>query len=268
MSIITLLTDFGLEDPYVGIMKGVILSINPSARIVDISHHVDPQDLTQAAFILESAIRFFPEDCVHLVVVDPGVGSGRDIVALRRLRRTIVAPDNGVLTRVIETEPVDRAVRVENSDYFLDKVSRTFHGRDIFAPVGAHVSRGVELDRLGAPVEPENLVRLDLPRTHVSANGELVGVVVHIDRFGNCVTNITEDRLKSFCRTGAAGRLRVAVGGQRIEGLARNYEAAGAGKPLAIVGSFGCLEIAVNRGSARSHFKLEKGDAVRVDVSG
>ena len=138
MSTITLLTDFGLKDTYVGLIKGVILSVNPDAVIIDITHHVDPHDLSQAAFIIKSSYRYFPAGSVHVIVVDPGVGSRRAIVALTMMGQTFLAPDNGILTLIVDEGDIDAVVRVENSDYFLKAVSQTFHGRDIFAPVAAH----------------------------------------------------------------------------------------------------------------------------------
>jgi S-adenosylmethionine hydrolase len=262
MSTITLLTDFGLEDPYVGMMKGVILSIHPSARIIDITHHIDPQDLALTAFIIGAAYPYFPEGTVHIVVVDPGVGSNRIVVALKLAGHIFIAPDNGVLTQIIDKDEIDGAVCVENSDYFLKKVSRTFHGRDVFAPVGAHLAAGVELRHLGPRVDPKDLVRLKIPRPLITEKNELFGNIVFIDRFGNCITNVDEDCLEKIHTPGA--RLQVEIGGQKIYGLSPDYESAGLQSPLAIVGSFGCLEIAVNRGSAQQYFKVKAGDVVRV----
>ncbi|MBU0986702.1 MAG: SAM-dependent chlorinase/fluorinase [Proteobacteria bacterium] len=267
MSIISLLTDFGLEDPYVGIMKGVILSINPSARLVDITHNINPHDLIQAAFILKSSKPYFPEGTVHMVVVDPGVGSDRAIVALEISGQIFVAPDNGVLTLIIDAGDLNRAVRVENSDYFLEKVSRTFHGRDVFAPIAAHISMGVELNRLGTSIEKKDLVRLDIAKPFISEKQELVGSIVFIDRFGNCITDIDENHLEKFRKSGTGTGIQVIIGKTRINGLSRNYESAGPQYPLAIIGSFGHLEIAVNQGSAQQYFKVKKKDAVRVVLS-
>jgi S-adenosylmethionine hydrolase len=267
VSIITLLTDFGLEDAYVGIMKGVILSVNPSAAIVDITHQVESFDLNQAAFIIKSSYRYFPEGSVHVVVVDPGVGSERAIVALKMKGHTFLAPDNGVLTLIIDEGDIESIVRVENSDYFLKAVSQTFQGRDIFAPVGAHISLGVDLKRLGKPVNKKDLVRLGIPEPFISEKNELVGRIVFIDSFGNCITNIDLNRLESFYKAGAGQRLQIMIGQQKLDGLSGNYNSVRPQNPLVIFGSFGYLEIAVNCGSARRYFGAQKGDTVRLILS-
>jgi S-adenosylmethionine hydrolase len=267
MSIITLLTDFGLEDAYVGIMKGVILSTNPSAVVIDITHHVDPQGLTQAAYIIKSSYRYFPAGTVHIVVVDPGVGSERAIVALRMMGHTFLAPDNGVLTGLIDEGDIDEIVRVENSDYFLEPVSRTFHGRDIFAPVGTHISMGIDLNLLGTPLTVKDLKRLNIPRPHQTEGGQLVGAVVHIDRFGNCITNIDSNCLDKFYRAGPDKKIQIEVGQSNIDGLSPNYESVKPQHLLAIIGSSGHLEIAVSGGSARKYLGVAEGDGVRLTVS-
>ncbi len=267
MSIITLLTDFGLEDAYAGIMKGVVLSVNPSATIVDLTHQVESFDLNQAAFIIKSSYRYFPEGSVHMVVIDPGVGGQRTIIALKKNGHTFLAPDNGVLTLVVDEGAIETIVRVENSDYFLKAVSQTFHGRDIFAPVGAHISLGVDLRLLGRPVKKNDLTRLRIPEPFISKRNELVGVIVFIDSFGNCITNIDLGCLESFSNANTGKRLQVTLGQQKLDGLSDNYESVRPQSPLAIVGSFGYLEIAVNGGSAQRYFGAQKGDTVRVILS-
>ena len=267
MSTITLITDFGLKDTYVGLMKGVILSVNPDAAIVDITHHVDPHDLSQAAFIIKSSYRYFPAGSVHVIVVDPGVGSRRAIVALTMMGQTFLAPDNGILTLIVDEGDIDAIVRVENSDYFLKAVSRTFHGRDIFAPVAAHISLGIDLNLLGAPVKQKDLVRMNIPTPFMAHKDELVGAIVFIDAFGNCITNIDLSRFESFYKGGGDKRLQIIIGQKKIYGLGSNYQSVSPQSPLAIIGSFGCLEIAVNCGSARRYFGVQKGDPVRVILS-
>ena len=269
MPIITLLTDFGIDDEYVGVMKGVILSINPSATIVDITHHIDPQDLIQAAYTIKSSYRYFPEGTVHIVVVDPGVGSNRAILALEMMGHIFLAPDNGVLTLLMDDGDIDSIIRVDNSSYFLEYVSRTFHGRDIFAPVGAHISMGVEIKKLGAPVKKRDLVHLPVQYPCISDNGELVGTIISIDRFGNLITNIDLKNLEEFCKAERVGpadteRLEIRIGKTEITGLSKNYESVRPQSPLAVIGSRGYLEIAVNCGNARNYFAAEKGDVVRV----
>ena len=152
MSIITLTTDFGTQDEYVGLMKGVILSINPAVTIVDITHQIDSQDVAQAAFSIHSAFSYFPAQTVHLIVVDPGVGTARNLLALETRKQFFIAPDNGVLTLLFNEEDITSLVCVTNPEFFLNKVSATFHGRDIIGPVGAHISKGIELTKLGAEI--------------------------------------------------------------------------------------------------------------------
>ena len=262
MSTITLLTDFGVEDEYVGIMKGVILSVNPAAVIVDISHHIDPQDVIQAAYTIKYAYKYFSKGSIHIIVVDPGVGSDRAILAVKMMGYVFLAPDNGVLSFVMDEAEVDSIVRIDNTSYFLDPVSRTFHGRDIFAPVGAHISMGVEIKELGAPIDRKELVRLDVQKPRISGEGELVGTIVSIDRFGNLITNIEFESIDKFCKPNR--ELQIIIGKSRITGLSKSYESVNSQSPLAIIGSRGYLEIAVNQGSASRSFVADKGDAVRL----
>ena len=161
MPIITLLTDFGVEDAYVGMMKGVVLSINPSAVIIDITHHIEPQNLIQPAYIINSYYRYFPENTVHIIVIDPGVGSDRSIIAVKMMEHVFLAPNNGVLTLLMDEGKVDALVRVENQRFFLKSVSRTFHGRDIFAPVAAYISKGIDIKKLGPSLGQKNWFNFD-----------------------------------------------------------------------------------------------------------
>lgn len=267
MPIITLLTDFGVEDEYVGIMKGVILTINPSVTIVDISHHIDPQDLLRAAYMIQASYKYFPPGTVHVAVVDPGVGTDRDIIAVKTKEHVLIAPDNGVLTFLNNDKDIEAVVRVENSDYFLDAVSQTFHGRDIFAPVAAHLSTGLDISELGLPLDQKNLVALSLHEPYVSENDELIGTIASIDRFGNLITNIDKKALKKIRKTSSGKRLEVRMGEHKIIGLSRSYESVRSQSALAIIGSRGYLEIAVSRGNAEQHFAAEKGDIVRIRLS-
>ena len=266
MSIITLTTDFGTDDEYVGIMKGVILSLNPSVAIVDITHHIDPQDLVQAAYSIYSSYRYFPKDTVHVVVVDPTVGSDRNIIAFKITDHIFLAPDNGVLTLLINENNINSITRIDNTAYFLDPVSRTFHGRDIFAPVSAHLSMGVPIKKLGTPVAQNNLICLSITEPFFSDNGELVGSIVSIDHFGNLITNINLNDLEKIVNTIPGKKLCINVGMDKISGLSSSYDSALAGHPLAIIGSRGYLEISVNGGNAANHFMVEKGDLVRVST--
>ncbi|MBC8199248.1 MAG: SAM-dependent chlorinase/fluorinase [Desulfobacterales bacterium] len=264
MSIITLITDFGVDDEYVGVMKGVILSINPAAVIVDIAHHIEPQNLIQAAYIIKHSFKYFPEGTVHIVVVDPEVGSERAIIALEMKGHIFLAPDNGVLTLLMDEANIGLIVRVEDSRYFLESVSRTFHGRDIFAPVAAHLSNGVEIKALGMPIDKIDLEMLSVKYAGISNSGELVGAVVFIDRFGNLITNIDAKSLDKFCKVCKEEKLEFRIGQNKIIGLSKSYKSAQPQSPLAIIGSRGYLEIAVNCGNARRYFMANRGDTVTV----
>lgn len=267
MAVISLLTDFGLEDAYVGIVKGVILSVNPSAVIVDISHNIAPQDVTGAADLLGTAYAYFPPGTVHLAVVDPGVGSNRAVIAVETKRHRFLAPDNGILTGVLSGGDVIRAVSVENSRYFLSPISQTFHGRDIFAPVAAHLSMGLELGALGPVVDHDTLVRLRFPQSVRTDQNEISGVIMAIDRFGNLITNIRERDIGLFLAHTEGPDVIIQVGGQIISGLSDSYASVPIGKPLAVMGSSGRLEISVNGGSAHRFFNAGFGETVLVSTA-
>ncbi|MFP4346648.1 MAG: SAM hydrolase/SAM-dependent halogenase family protein [Thermodesulfobacteriota bacterium] len=264
MPCISLTTDFGLSDEYVGVMKGTILSVNPNATMIDITHQVDPQDVLQAAGLIRSAYRYFPAGTVHLVVVDPGVGTGRPILAAEGGGHRFVAPDNGILAPLRQDGVIQNLHRVENGDYFLHPVSSTFHGRDIFAPVAAHLSAGLSPAALGPAIPSAEMAGLDLPTPTSSASGDLVGAVLFIDHFGNLITNIDTEHLEKWRNSARREKLMIKIGNHRIQGLSPSYESAGFQKPLAIIGSRGYLEIAVNRGNARQVLGAGKRDRVRI----
>ncbi len=266
MSVITILSDFGAHDEYVGVMKGVILSICPSVSIVDITHQVDPQDIAQAAYLIPASYRFFPQGTVHLIVVDPGVGSQRDILAATHGGHVFIAPDNGVLTLLMNRGKSDTIVRVYNAEYFLKPVSATFHGRDIFAPVGAHIVNGTGLEDLGTKIDIEDIVQLEDLNCRLSETGELVGKIISIDRFGSLITNIDSKSLTTLRQNDPENRLQIRISTHVISGLSDTFARAEPSAPLALIGSRNYLEIAVNCGSARRHFKAQKGDAVRVNL--
>jgi S-adenosylmethionine hydrolase len=264
MAVITLLTDFGLNDEFVGVLKGVILAINPQARIVDITHGIAPQDLVSAAYRAQAAYRYFPKGTVHVVVVDPGVGSSRAIVAVQQEGHVFLAPDNGVLTLVVDAHKVDGIVRVTNDQFFLKPVSSTFHGRDILAPVAAHLSLGAGMDRLGPGIAAENLKRLPLEQPSFNADGTLTGTVVLIDGFGNLVTNIDSATVGTITALTQKREIVIRIWQHRILGLSQSYADVPPGIPLAIMGSKGYLEIAVNGERAASCLEAQRGDAVIV----
>ncbi|MCA1785285.1 MAG: SAM-dependent chlorinase/fluorinase [Desulfobacteraceae bacterium] len=264
MPVISLLTDFGLTDPYVGIMKAVVASVCPEARVIDISHDVAPQDVYQAAFMLAAAYGFFPDNSVHAVVVDPGVGSSRRIVAVRTSKAVFVVPDNGVLSLVLDKAHDVEAFLVDNPDFFLHPVSRTFHGRDVFAPVAAGLACGIKPEAIGPEIALQSLVRLDLAAPHMDASGRLAGTVVYADRFGNLVSNIGRSHLEKHFQDPDA--VCVQAGNQVISGMSSCYADAAKGGLLAIVGSFDMLEISVNQDSASRVLQMAIGDPVYVFV--
>lgn len=249
--IITLLTDFGTSDGYVGAMKGVILGINPNSTIVDITHDVHPQDIHQAAYLLDTVHPYFPDDTIHIVVVDPGVGTERQSVILKTPRAIFVAPDNGVLSHVID-EKVE-AIAITNPDFWLEHVSTTFHGRDIFAPVAAHLSLGIPISEFGKATS--SLVTFPWIQPTTEENGTVVGQVIHIDRFGNLITNLKRADLPNT-------DFFIEVKRHFIHKLSSSY--AEGDELLALIGSNGYLEIGVKNGSAAMSLAAECGD--RVDI--
>ena len=251
--IITLLTDFGLDDPYVGIVKGVILGINPRARLVDLAHAIPPQDVRRGALALESAYRFFPLGTVHLAVVDPGVGGARRALAVRAGGHVFVGPDNGLLGFLFD-RPDTVAVALTNPSYRRSRVSRTFHARDVFAPAAAACSLGVSLGRLGPPVRDP--VRLPRPRVR-RKGGRMVGEVLRADRFGNLLTNLTEVDLP-----GAPEACQLRVSGMRVDGLVATYGERPIGALGALIDSSGWVEIFVRNGSAQARLRVGPGAPV------
>jgi len=272
--LVTLTTDFGTADGYVGTMKGVILSIVPGAQLVDISHEIAPQNVRQAAYVLYTAVPFFPAHAVHVVVVDPGVGSARRPIAVRTPAGTFVGPDNGVFSYLMACEPVEVVVELAEPRYHMPQVSHTFHGRDIFSPVGAHLAAGVSINALGPPVHDP--VVFPPPRLEVGS-GQISGEVLHADHFGNVITSIgllvwRGDELSFTPAFGAAGdgaevclnarEATVALPERDLSGVFRTYAQVARGEALALVGSEGHLEIAVREGNAAQALGLRPGDPV------
>jgi S-adenosylmethionine hydrolase len=291
MSIITLTTDFGTDDHYVAAMKGIILNINPRATIVDITHAIPPQDVRAGAFALAGAAPYFPSGTVHVAVVDPGVGGERRPIALRSLAgfgqrdHFFVGPDNGVLTlaagpasiggslaqRIVRQQRAEQpesgnvisAVHLTNRKFWRPDVSHTFHGRDIFAPVAAHLSkaglRGNPLAELGEPLAGPP-VQLHLPPV-VERDNTLIGTIIHIDRFGNCISNILEWRVAD-----RRADARIEFKGKRIGGIRRTYAEAERGELLALIGSSGYLEIAMRDDSAAARAGAVVGDKINIEL--
>jgi hypothetical protein len=258
MTVIALTTDFGLQDAYVGLMKGVILGICPSAQIVDLTHGVPPQNLLCGAMVLESAFRYFPAGTIHVGVVDPGVGSERRGICLRVSKQWFIGPDNGLISLALASESEVEAWWLNNPAYWLANPSDTFHGRDVFSPIAAHLANDESAaTQFGPPIDPATLIRLDLPEPEALDENNLRLTVLDVDRFGNLITNLTGERLQEWVdrRT-----LLVEVGDERIAGLGRTFADAPEGRPVVYVGSSGRLEVAVRNGNAAERFGIGRGD--------
>jgi len=257
--IISLTTDFGLTDPYVGIMKGVILSINPEARVIDISHHIKAGSIFQAAGVIREAYHFFPSGTIHVGVVDPGVGSDRRLILVKADEHFFVGPDNGIFWPIITSHSNIRTIHLTESKFFLPHVAHTFHGRDIFAPVAAHLSLGVDLEDMGKPIDDPVPLQLPLPRL---TEGTIYGQVIRVDHFGNLITNVHEKDLKPPTKD----RPVIKIGEFTIKGVHKTYADAGVGKMLAMIGSSGLMEIAVNLGRACDRLGINSEDIVGTKV--
>jgi len=273
-SVITITTDFGNNDAYVSCVKGVILTINPEAKVVDICHSIESQNIYQAAFILNTAYPYFPKDTIHVVIVDPGFGSQRNVVVLRTPAAFFMAPDNGVLSYILDevcpesviapdsssqslgqkqVQGNSRAIVLTNPDYWRHPVSATFHGRDIFAPVAAHLSLGVPLDKFGETVN--YLSSFQISRPYHDSKDNLIGCVLHVDKFGNLITNI-----KNCDFSGESVKVR--IGSHLIHGLSRFYaEREGL---AAIMGSSGYLEVSLTNGNASILLDVKAGEEVKL----
>ena len=333
--IITMTTDFGHYDGYVGTMKGVIHTLLPNAKVVDISHEIAPHQINEGAFIVYRAYRYFPAGAVHIAVVDPGVGSSRRPIVLVSRHGTFVGPDNGIFTYVLRAElaaqheseqapeggdeadgianpegdgleipggpawaggmwgvapnwegdeptgrrrrssrfekgtelELPRAYHLDKPNYWLPSVSSTFHGRDVFAPVAAHLASGAHPERIGSPISLDSLVKLPIgaPRVHSSGKAvTIVGQIVHVDRFGNIITNLPERLLAPILAKHQ--QPVVEVGGHAIKGLAQSYNDVREGQPVALIGSERLLEIAVRNANAAHRMKVRTGDPVRITV--
>lgn len=249
--VVTLLTDFGHKDPYVGVMKGVILGICPTARLVDLTHEVSPQDVVEGALQLARAVDWFPEGTIHVAVVDPDVGSDRQPLVIVGEKHYYVGPDNGMFALALERDTVRDIRRIER--YTLPVLSATFHGRDVFAPVAGHLARGVKPADLGPPANPLRKLKLRMTK---GEGANLEAAVMLIDHFGNIITGAHFDQLGFQPKT-------VEVKGKKVP-VKEAYSQVESGKPVAVRGSDGFLEISVNQGNAARHFGVQRGDRVRV----
>jgi S-adenosylmethionine hydrolase len=260
--IITLTTDFGWQDPYVGIMKGVILSIAPEATIVDLTHDIYAHDILQAALVLKSSYKYFPEGSIHVVVVDPGVGGARRPLLATTDRHSFVGPDNGVLSPVLVGESNCRLFHLTKRRYFLDPISSTFHGRDIFAPVAAWLFRGVAATEFGEGIS--SIVELRLPEVRKIAEKKWVGTVLRVDKFGNLITNVSETEFAGDISRDTA--FLISLGNQVISRLQESYSEAPSAELFAIWGSAGYLEISSNQASAAEILEADKNQQFTIEV--
>jgi hypothetical protein len=260
-SIIALLTDFGLCDGYVASMKGVIHSIIPDAKIVDITNEISPQNVNEAAFILWSVYKYFPSNTIFISVVDPGVGSSRNIVCVKTKDHIFLAPDNGLLKYIIASDRVKEVVSVTNKKYFCSEVSSTFHGRDIFAPLAAHLLRGIPLRTLGEKIDP-----VTKPEAFINLENQaptnITGKVIHIDRFGNIITNVLLTRHDSIKNISF-----IQINKQKVKIFRNTYSEEKSNKPFALIGSRNLLEISVRDKSAAKLIKAKVGMPVKIYTS-
>jgi S-adenosylmethionine hydrolase len=256
--IITLTTDFGRDSSYVAAMKGVIFSINPAAMIVDISHAIAPQNIAEGAFMLGEATRWFPPNTIHVAVVDPGVGTDRKIVYASVGNQRYVCPDNGLLSYVCHERQPHQVVEVTNRSLFLPEVSPTFHGRDIMAPVAAHLSLGLLPEKLGPRFDRLNL--FEWPRSRRLVNC-ITGRIMFADSFGNLITNVRREDLPSDVRP---ANFVVEAARQRFAGIVNTYADSPAGAPVALYGSSGLLELAIVQGNAARQLQIPLGDDISI----
>jgi len=254
--IITLLTDFGTRDGYIGAVQGVIKRINPQAEIVDVTHDIDSYDVLGAVFALNNFYKYFPKGTIHLTVVDPGVGSLRQPILIKTKDFFFVGPDNGIFSFIYQREDLIDIIVISNKKYFLAEPSSTFHARDIFAPVAAYLSLGIKIDEFGLPAK--ECVKFILPQPQ-SKGKSLKGEIIHIDRFGNLITNIPADLLDK------KKNVEIKLEKRRIRGISRSYFEIKEQELGALIGSSDFLELAINQGSAQKLLKAKVGDGVKID---
>ncbi len=256
---ITLTTDFGLKDPYVAEMKGVILTINPNANIVDVSHGVDKFNVRMGAFMLASAASYFPKGTIHLAVVDPGVGTERRAIVVQTKQGFFVGPDNGVLMLAAQAQGIEHVYTLANPKFMLPQVSCTFHGRDIFAPAAAYIDKGVDAKEFG----PEITDAITPKFSTVERNdGSLFGEVLHVDGFGNAITNITQNELS----TAKAVKVNLHHISLQLT-LTKTYAQAKSQEPIALIGSHGFLELALNQGNFAEKYRVRAGDRIEIIIA-
>ncbi|MCS7264513.1 MAG: SAM-dependent chlorinase/fluorinase [Armatimonadetes bacterium] len=266
MPVIALLTDFGTQDIYVGVMKGVIWSICPEAQIADLTHEIPPQDIVAGGLALWGAFRFFPKGTVFCAVVDPGVGTKRRAIAVQTSQYFFVGPDNGLLWWSIGESHVLKVVELKNDKYFLPAISNTFHGRDIFAPVSAHLAKGIPISEFGLEIDLDKLVKL--PPLRASFDEQvLVAQVIHIDRFGNAITNLRRKDFETWLESIGNKLWLATIKGKSFNSIAKSYGECPEGEPLLLFNSYDLLEIAVNKGNAAIALGIRKGDQIKIQTT-
>ena len=259
MKIITLTTDFGEADHYIACMKGVILQLAPTANIVDVTHLLQPHDVVHGAFVLRQVFDHFPEGTIHIAVVDPGVGTTRQLLAVRYEGQIILAPDNGLVSLVHRDYPMEELRAIRNERLFRPEISATFHGRDILAPVAGHLAQGLALDGVGPVIDQLEILNLERPSS--LPNGGIGGQVLYVDHFGNLISNISLADLESVT-VESIQRLNVHVGPLRVGPLRTTYADVAPGEILAIIGSTGMLEVAINQGNAAAQLRAAPGTVI------
>ncbi|MFC1538403.1 S-adenosyl-l-methionine hydroxide adenosyltransferase family protein [Candidatus Latescibacterota bacterium] len=259
-NIITYTTDFGTSDPYAGIMKGIVLSINPKACQIDITHEILSHDIIHASFIIANAYHHFPKGTIHVAVVDPGVGGERKNIAVLTKNYFFVGPDNGIFSNVLSNEFIIEVREIKNLPFIKKTISSTFHGRDVYAPCAGHISAGKKFTDIGPLVD--NVKYLDYPKVK-EGKTSLTGEIVFIDSFGNMITNISEHMFKSFTR---GNSFEIYFASERFDKISKFYSEIPRGKPLALIGSTGYLEISMNGGNASSYFMTSVGASLTVQL--
>ena len=258
---ITLTTDFGLKDPFAGIMKGVILNINPEVRIIDISHNVSPQNIIEASLILRDSFRFFPEKTIHVAVVDPGVGSLRRSILVVTPKYYFIGPDNGIFSFAYEDE--HRVIHITAENYFLKSEDTTFHGRDIFASVAGWLSKGIPTDNFGSAIK--DYLKIIFPKPKMISDELIEGEIIYIDNFGNVASNISRKEIGDLISE--PSNLIILIKDKEIKGINMFYAQAFDKGPSAIINSSGILEIYIYKGKVEKEFEIKKGDKIKLTVS-
>lgn len=254
--IVALITDFGYKSPFVGIMKGVIKTTAPESEIIDITHNISEYSIQEAAFVLAHSYSYFPKNTVFVTVVDPGVGSNRKIVLLKTEKYYFIAPDNGILSWTIKKEKVKKIISVTNNKYFFQPVSNTFHGRDIFAPIAGHIINGIDINNFGPEIS--KIYKISFPEI-IKINNVFQGQVLYIDKFGNVITNFTEDKFRQVLKNGL---FELRIKNKKLDRIQTSYSGIEPSKPCLIWGSFGYLEIALREDSIARLYRINVEDKI------